>query len=89
MSDDRDPLRFDTDAPDHQRFTGDALGWWNERIDSVREGQEWPDGSDSENVYTLSADDVSIIEAALKRQFVQVKKGRVQVLHAIRALVDR
>lgn len=48
----------------------------------------WEDGTPLELV-ELTQQDLEIITDALKRRFIQVKKGRTQVLHAQRAIYQR
>jgi len=67
-----------------QRFLGDSLGYWVGTIESgeLDEKELWDDGSALVQV-TLSREDLEIIEKALKRQFVSIKKQRTQVMHAV------
>lgn len=68
-----------------QRFLGDGLGFWVGTVESgeIDAAEGWDDGTAIFNV-SLSEADLLIIEAALKRQFVAVKKGRTQVMHAVK-----
>lgn len=76
-----------SNEPTQMRYSGDALGYWNEHFASGEQDgpQVWNDETPTRPV-VLSDNDLDIIEAALKRQFVGKKSGRSEVIHAVLAI---
>lgn len=70
-----------------QRFSGDALGYWQGTVESgeLDQAADWEDGTPLVTIQ-LSQADLEILEVALKRQFTAMKKNRTGVMHAVKAV---